>query len=118
MPQKEGRVETGSAEEFWHQDARINPMCSVTRGHSALFPGVCRRASDEEAWDLHRSSKGCETSKVKEAGLSILLLLLVTQQQRQLLRELVRNAESPAPALQNWNLHLKKIPGGLQHADV
>lgn len=74
---------------------------------------VCRRASDEEAWDLHQSSKGCETSKVKEAGLSILLLLLVTQQQRQLLRETVRNAESPAPAPQNWNLHLKKIPGGL-----
>ena len=41
MPQKEGRVETRSAEEFWHQDARINPMCSVPRGHSALFPGVC-----------------------------------------------------------------------------
>lgn len=114
MPQKEGRVETHSAEESWHQGPRINPMCSVTCGHSALFPGVCVGGHLMRKPGIFMDPlRSCETSKVKEAGLRILLLLLVTQQHRRLLRQLVRNAESSAPAVQNWNLHLKKIPGGL-----
>lgn len=87
----------------------------MTCGHSALFPRVCGEGClTRKPGVFIQSCKGCETSKGKKQ-LSAPCSPAGSEAQRQgrLLRELVRNAESPALDLLNWNLHLKKIPGGL-----
>lgn len=87
----------------------------MTCDRSAPFPRVCGEGClTRKPGVFIQSCKGCETSKGKKQ-LSAPCSPAWSEAQRQgrLLWELVRNAESPALDLLNWDLHLNKTPAGL-----